>query len=124
LSRTNLGTKVLLSQKPGIFDSNFKLSDVKESSRTLSELQDYLDKISISKTLNNFFHVIFVMKTNFKKTDTGDYKKYDEYDEIKNNSSELTQEEFEEFIVKSGAKGSFMVYRTDKKEQELGIDEL
>ena len=55
------------------------------------------------------------MKTNFKKTDTGDYKKYDEYDEIKNNSSELTQEEFEEFIVKSGAKGSFMVYRTDKK---------
>ena len=124
MSRTNLGTKVLLSQKPGIFDSNFKLSDVKESSRTLSELQDYLDKISISKTLNNFFHVIFVMKTNFKKTDTGDYKKYDEYDEIKNNSSELTQEEFEEFIVKSGAKGSFMVYRTDKKEQELGIDEL
>ena len=71
-----------------------------------------------------FFYVIFVMKTNFKKTDTGDYKKYDEYDEIKNNSSELTQEEFEEFIVKSGAKGSFMVYRTDKKEQELGIDEL
>ena len=64
------------------------------------------------------------MKTNFKKTDTEDYKKYDEYDEIKNDSSELTQEEFEEFIVKSGAKGSFMVYRTDKKEQELGIDEL
>ena len=55
LSRTNLGTKVLLSQKPGIFDSNFKLSDVKEYSRTLSELQDYLDKISISKTLNNLF---------------------------------------------------------------------
>ena len=35
-----------------------------------------------------------------------------------------TQEEFEEFIVKSGAKGSFMVYRTDKKDEELGIDEL
>jgi hypothetical protein len=63
------------------------------------------------------------MKTNFKKTDS-DYKKYDEYDEIQNNSSELTQEEFEEFIVKSGAKGSFMVYRTDKKDEELGIDEL
>ena len=63
------------------------------------------------------------MKTNFKKTDS-DYKKYDEYNEIQNNSSELTQEEFEEFIVKSGAKGSFMVYRTDKKDEELGIDEL
>jgi len=63
------------------------------------------------------------MKTNFKKTDS-DYKKYDEYDEIQNNSSELTQEEFEEFIVKSGAKGSFMVYRTEKKEEELGLDEL
>lgn len=63
------------------------------------------------------------MKTNFKKTDS-DYKKYDEYNEIQNNSSELTQEEFEEFIVKSGAKGSFMVYRTNKKDEELGIDEL
>lgn len=63
------------------------------------------------------------MKTNFKKTDS-DYKKYNEYNEIQNNSSELTQEEFEEFIVKSGAKGSFMVYRTDKKDEELGIDEL
>jgi hypothetical protein len=64
------------------------------------------------------------MKTNFKKTQTDQYKKYPEYDEVKNESSELTQEEFEEFIVKSGAKGSFMVYRTDKKDQELGIDEL
>ena len=66
------------------------------------------------------------MKANFKikKTETDEYKKYPEYNEVKNESSELTQEEFEEFIVKSGAKGSFMVYRTDKKDQELGIDEL
>ena len=64
------------------------------------------------------------MKTNFKKTKTDQYEKYPEYHEVKNESSELTQEEFEEFIVKSGAKGSFMVYRTDKKDQELGIDEL
>ena len=64
------------------------------------------------------------MKTNFKKTETDEYKKYPEYYEVKNESSELTQEEFEEFIVKTGAKGSFMVYRTDKKDQELGIDEL
>ena len=64
------------------------------------------------------------MKTNFKKTETDEYKKYPEYREVKNELSELTQEEFEEFIVKTGAKGSFMVYRTDKKDQELGIDEL
>tara|TARA_B100001750_G_C15011849_1_gene352628 strand:+ start:288 stop:482 length:195 start_codon:yes stop_codon:yes gene_type:complete len=64
------------------------------------------------------------MKTNFKKTEPDVHKKYPEYNEVKNESSELTQEEFEEFIVKSGAKGSFMVYRTDKKDQELGIDEL
>ena len=64
------------------------------------------------------------MKTNFKKTKADQYEKYPEYDEVKSESSELTQEEFEEFIVKSGAKGSFMVYRTDKKDQELGIDEL
>ena len=64
------------------------------------------------------------MKTNFKKTEQNQYKKYPEYHEVKNELLELTQEEFEEFIVKSGAKGSFMVYRTDKKDQELGIDEL
>lgn len=64
------------------------------------------------------------MKTNFKKLDSNLYEKHEEYEEIKNDSSELTQAEFEEFIIKSGAKGSFMIYRTDKKDQELGIDEL
>ena len=37
---------------------------------------------------------------------------------------ELTQKEFEEYIAKSGAKGSFMIYRSDNKEEELGLDEL
>ena len=73
------------------------------------------------------------MKTNFKKEkEVENHDKSDKNskntdltkDEIKNNSSELTQEEFEEFIIKSGAKGSFMVYRSDKKEDELGLDEL
>jgi len=40
------------------------------------------------------------------------------------NRKDLTKEEFEEFILKSGAKGSFMVYRSDNKDDELGIDEL
>lgn len=61
------------------------------------------------------------MKTNFKENEG-------KSSEIKNeNNSEkkdLTQEEFEDYIAKSGAKGSFMVYRSNKKEDELGLDEL
>jgi hypothetical protein len=40
------------------------------------------------------------------------------------NNEEITEEEFEDFIVKAGAAGSFMVFRSSKKEDELGIDEL
>jgi len=63
------------------------------------------------------------LKTNFKENK-------DTAPEIngKENSNEevkdLTQEEFEEYIAKSGAKGSFMVYRSNKKDEELGLDEL
>jgi hypothetical protein len=60
------------------------------------------------------------MKTNFKKsTQKNKTKKVTE-----EKKSDLTKEEFEEFIHKSGAKGSFMVYRSTKKDEELGIDEL
>ena len=64
------------------------------------------------------------MKTNFKKSDSDEQKNYNESHEVKNESSELTKEEFEDFIIKSGAKGSFMIYRTENKDEELGIDEL
>ena len=40
------------------------------------------------------------------------------------NEKEITAEEFEEFIVKSGAAGSFMIFRSEKKESEMGIYEL
>tara|TARA_B100000029_G_C17562678_1_gene953955 strand:- start:2023 stop:2202 length:180 start_codon:yes stop_codon:yes gene_type:complete len=59
------------------------------------------------------------MKTNFKKSN-----KTTSTNQIKQNKKELTKEEFEEFIHKSGAKGSFMVYRSTKKDEELGLDEL
>ena len=63
------------------------------------------------------------MKTNFKtakpsRLDAGDCKQED--DEKK----ELTRAEFEEFIVKSGASGSFMVFRSDKPDEELGLEEI
>jgi len=63
------------------------------------------------------------LKTNFRKNKDSlsqDKNKMDTESEKK----DLTQEEFEEYIVKSGAKGSFMVYRSKKKDDELGLDEL
>jgi hypothetical protein len=63
------------------------------------------------------------MKTNFQKNE-GASSKIKDVDDINSEKKELTQEEFEEYIVKSGAKGSFMVYRSSKKEDELGLDEL
>ncbi len=58
------------------------------------------------------------MKTNFKKDETIPSS------EITESKKDLTQEEFEDYICKSGAKGSFMVYRSEKKDEELGLDEL
>ena len=37
---------------------------------------------------------------------------------------QLTPKEFEDWVLKSGAKGSFMVYRSENENEELGIDEL
>ena len=63
------------------------------------------------------------MKTNFRKSENNSTQ---EHNDVKTNLNQknLTQEEFEEYICKSGAKGSFMVYRSTKKDEELGLDEL
>jgi|TARA_B100001750_G_C15521574_1_gene612026 hypothetical protein len=63
------------------------------------------------------------MKTNFRiekkeKSDEGVTSKSESI------TKELTRKEFEEYLVKSGATGSFMVYRSEKKDDELGIDQL
>ena len=58
------------------------------------------------------------MKTNFRKN-------VDEVVHVETTEKkDLTKEEIEEYINKSGAKGSFMIYRSDKKDEELGLDEL
>ena len=67
---------------------------LKEEGKTISNLDSKLDE-------NN--------KLIFKKDDDG---------------KEISAEEFEDFIVKSGAAGSFMIFRSEKKETEMGIDEL
>ena len=63
------------------------------------------------------------MKTNFKKIQSPDNKEVLDKPDL-DSEKELTQEEFEEYVIKSGAKGSFMVYRSKNKKDELGIDEL
>lgn len=63
------------------------------------------------------------MKTNFRKDE--ELVKSDENTTPNmEEQKDLTQKEFEEYIIKSGIKGSFMVYRSDKKDEELGLEEL
>jgi hypothetical protein len=65
------------------------------------------------------------MKSNFEKEkETIDYTKYVGYNEVTKDERGLSKADFEEFVEKSGARGSFMVYRTTDKDDELGIDEL
>jgi len=60
------------------------------------------------------------MKANFKiKKNTEMPNKVDS-----TKSDELSEEEFEKFVSKAGAAGTFMVFRSSKKDDEMGIDEL
>jgi len=63
------------------------------------------------------------LKANFKIAKNEDLEKAAEVksDNIK---GQVSEEEFEDFVVKAGAAGSFMVFRSTKKDEELGIDEL
>tara|TARA_B110000881_G_C18477833_1_gene464834 strand:- start:189 stop:371 length:183 start_codon:yes stop_codon:yes gene_type:complete len=60
------------------------------------------------------------LKTNFRENK----KSVKKEDVSLNEQKDLTPEEFEKFIISSGAKGSFMVYRSPKKDDELGMDNL
>lgn len=62
------------------------------------------------------------MKANFKIKKDSEIENSSKDTSITN--KEITEEEFEDFIVKAGAAGSFMVFRSSKKEDELGFDEL
>ena len=63
------------------------------------------------------------MKTNFRKSENSSNQEQSDV-EINSNQKNLTQKEFEDYLCKSGAKGSFMVYRSTKTDEELGLDEL
>ena len=64
------------------------------------------------------------MKANFKIKKNDNTKTDKTLGASNEEKKDLTEEEFEDYIVKSGAAGSFMIFRSHKKDDELGIDEL
>ena len=79
--------------------------------------------------LNNLNIYGKYMKTNFKKNKDDSIESNEKTSDLiigghKVPEKKLTKEEFENYIVNSGAKGSFMIYRSDKKDEELGLEEL
>jgi hypothetical protein len=65
-----------------------------------------------------------MIKANFKITKESKLDENKKVVEKPQEQEDLTQEEFEEFVSKSGAAGSFMIFRSNKKDSELGLDEL
>jgi len=63
------------------------------------------------------------LKTNFKSSKIVKHDKNFK-EPLAGSKKNFTQEEFEEFILKTGAVGSYMVFRSKKKDDELGLDEL
>ena len=65
-----------------------------------------------------------MIKANFKITKESKLDENKKVVEKPKEQEDLTQEEFEEFVSKSGAAGSFMIFRSNKKDSELGLYEL
>lgn len=63
------------------------------------------------------------MKSNFQKSKEVEHPK-ESLPPKSGDKKDYTQSEFEEFIIKSGAVGSYMIFRSEKEEEEMGIDEL
>lgn len=63
------------------------------------------------------------MKTNFEKNNEVEHPK-ESLPPKSGDKKDYTQSEFEEFIIKSGAVGSYMIFRSEKKDDEMGINEL
>jgi len=63
------------------------------------------------------------MKTNFQQNKIVEHPK-ESLPPKNGDKKDFTQSEFEEFIIKSGAVGSYMIFRSEKEEEEMGINEL
>ena len=64
-----------------------------------------------------------MIKTNFKISKPSKLDE-DKKEIVQEEKKDLTKKEFEEFVSKSGAAGSFMIFRSNKKDNELGLYEL
>ncbi len=65
------------------------------------------------------------MKANFNIKKNKDTNLNENPNKItENQKRDLTEAEFDEFVSRSGASGSFMIFRSEKKTDELGLDEL
>lgn len=64
------------------------------------------------------------MKANFKTARDSKLENKISNEKNEDTMKDLSEQEFEEFIIKSGAAGSFMVFRSDKKDEEMGLDEI
>ena len=66
------------------------------------------------------------MKANFKISESKytNNQKNNVADQKNNTSTDFSQVDYEEYVLKSGASGSFMIFRSAKKDEELGLDEL
>ena len=100
-------------------NNNFRLINVTKTKMS-NQLILLVTKVALITARENYAFV----KTNFKKIDAQVDEQKTEKTNDENEKKPLTQAEFEEYVLKSGAKGSFMVYRSKNKEDELGIDEL
>lgn len=63
------------------------------------------------------------MKTNFQKKKNVEHPT-ESLPPKSGNKKDYTQSEFEEFIIESGAVGSYMIFRSKNKDDEMGINEL
>lgn len=62
------------------------------------------------------------MKANFK---VNKETKNSESNSQTSDNKEISEEEFEDYISKAGAAGSFMIFRSDKnKDDELGLEQI
>jgi len=64
-----------------------------------------------------------LLRTNFKVSKSSTQGRTDN-NNLNDSKKDLTELEFEEFVSKSGAAGSFMIFRSTKKDDEMGLDEL
>ena len=67
-----------------------------------------------------------MIRANFKiaKTDNKEIVLNENNENNETEKKQVTKEEFENYMLKTGAAGSFMIFRSEKKDDELGLEEL